>query len=54
MASGKKPFLKMQCKDCKAVNYFTRKTKKVSDKKLEQNKYCKVCKKHTSHKEGKR
>ncbi|MFH1401482.1 MAG: 50S ribosomal protein L33 [Parcubacteria group bacterium] len=54
MATVKKPFLKMQCSICKSINYFTRKTKKVGDKKLELKKHCKVCRKHTLHKEGKK
>ncbi|MBI2003224.1 MAG: 50S ribosomal protein L33 [Candidatus Wildermuthbacteria bacterium] len=54
MAVKKKPFLKMQCTACKEINYFTRKTKKVAEKKLELQKYCKHCKKHTAHKEGKK
>ncbi|MFH1894791.1 MAG: 50S ribosomal protein L33 [Patescibacteria group bacterium] len=54
MATGKKPFLKMQCTACKGVNYFTRKTKNVGDKKLELKKFCKVCRKHTLHKERKK
>jgi len=54
MASGKKPYLKLQCTACKSINYFTRKTKKIGDKKLELKKYCKVERKHTLHKEGKK
>jgi len=50
----KKPMLKMQCTVCKTVNYFTRKTKKTAEKKLELSKFCKTCKKHTPHKESKR
>lgn len=52
----KKPFLKVQCTVCKNVNYFTKKSKKavVEEKKLELNKFCKFCKKHTLHKEGKK
>ncbi|MDP3955334.1 MAG: 50S ribosomal protein L33 [bacterium] len=50
----KKPFLKMQCTACKTTNYFTKKTKKTAEKKLELNKFCKVCKKHTMHKEGRK
>jgi len=54
MAAGKKPFTKLQCSVCKSTNYFTRKSKKVSEKKMELSKYCKVCRKHTPHKEGKK
>ena len=50
----KKPFLKMQCTVCKNVNYFTKKTKAMLEKKLEMSKFCKTCKKHTAHKEGRK
>ena len=53
-AKKKKPHLKLQCKDCKGINYFTHKTKKMVDEKLELNKFCKSCKKHTLHKEMKK
>ena len=50
----KKPFLKVQCTVCKNVNYFTKKSKKEIEKKLEISKFCKFCKKHTLHKEGRK
>jgi len=50
----KKPFLKMQCAVCKNINYFTKKTKKTAEKKLELKKFCNTCKKHTPHKEGRK
>jgi large subunit ribosomal protein L33 len=50
----KKPFLKLQCQDCKRVNYYTRKSKQVGEKKLELKKFCKQCRKHTVHKESKK
>ncbi|HCC60343.1 MAG: 50S ribosomal protein L33 [Candidatus Staskawiczbacteria bacterium RIFOXYC1_FULL_37_43] len=52
--AAKKPFLKMQCSVCKTTNYFTKKSKATAEKKLELKKFCKKCKKHTMHKEGKR
>ena len=54
MATKKKKFIKMQCQECKRINYFTRKSKKIIEKKLELKKFCKWCKKHTVHKEMKR
>jgi len=54
MAAGKKPFIKIQCSQCKRINYFTRKSKKTAETKLELKKFCKWCKKHTLHKEGKK
>jgi len=53
MAKKKKPFLKMQCTVCKKVNYFTQKPK-LMEEKLELKKFCKHCRKHTLHKEGKK
>jgi len=50
----KKPFTKLSCSVCKTVNYFTKKTKKSAEKKLELKKFCKKCKKTTPHKESKR
>ena len=54
--ASKKPLVKMQCTVCKLVNYFTNKSKAVTiaEKKLELKKFCKKCRKHTKHKEGKK
>lgn len=43
---------KMECKECKHTTYFTTRNKKLKTR-LELNKYCKFCKKHTDHKETK-
>jgi len=53
MAAKKKPFIKLQCQECKRINYFTNKPK-LMEKKLELKKYCKWCRKHTLHKEAKK
>ncbi|MBI4993107.1 MAG: 50S ribosomal protein L33 [Candidatus Magasanikbacteria bacterium] len=45
--------IKFECKECKRTNYFSRKNKKLLKERLEINKYCKHCKKHTLHKETK-
>ncbi|MSU54775.1 MAG: 50S ribosomal protein L33 [Candidatus Staskawiczbacteria bacterium] len=50
----KKPFLKIICSTCKRVNYFTKKSKGMLEKKLEMQKFCKHCLKHSLHKEGKK
>ncbi|MBU2101209.1 50S ribosomal protein L33 [Patescibacteria group bacterium] len=42
----------MKCTVCKNKNYYTRKNKRVVERKLEHKKYCKFCKKHTLHKEA--
>lgn len=54
MATGKKPLVKLQCSECKRINYFTKKSKKVGEIKLELKKFCNWCRKHTVHKEGKK
>jgi large subunit ribosomal protein L33 len=54
MAAKKKPFIKLQCKECKNINYFVHKSKGIVEKKLELKKYCNKCRKHTTHKEMKR
>ena len=46
--------VKLRCKECNTVNYFTKKNKKkLKEKKLELLKYCPQCKKHTPHMEVK-
>ncbi|MDD3098705.1 MAG: 50S ribosomal protein L33 [Candidatus Pacebacteria bacterium] len=51
----KKEFIvKLQCTECKRINYYTRRNKKTVERKLELKRYCPWCKKHTLHKEGKR
>lgn len=52
--ANKKPFIKLQCQTCKRVNYFTKKSKLMAEKKLELKKYCKFDRKHTVHKESKK
>ena len=55
MATKKQPFIKLQCQECKRINYLTRKSKqKKVEKKLEFKKFCKWCRKNTIHKEGKK
>jgi len=43
--------LGLQCTVCKCVNYITKRNKLNTPEKLVMNKYCRRCKKHTSHKE---
>ena len=43
----------LACTECKNRNYQTNKNKKNYPDRLEFNKYCKFCKKHTLHKETK-
>ncbi|HLQ62281.1 MAG TPA: 50S ribosomal protein L33 [Candidatus Acidoferrales bacterium] len=43
----------LQCGDCKRRNYQTVKNKKNDPDRLELKKYCRWCRKHTSHRETK-
>ena len=43
----------LACTECKQRNYQTNKNKKHTTERLELNKYCKFCKKQTSHRETK-
>ena len=56
MADSKfsKNLIKLRCSTCKSTNYYTRKNKKLVERKIELSKFCKKCRKHTSHKEAKK
>jgi len=43
----------LQCSECKRRNYTTTRNKKKQTEKLEVNKFCPFCRKHTLHKEVK-
>jgi large subunit ribosomal protein L33 len=45
--------ISLACTDCKRRNYTSTKNKKTNTEKLERSKYCRFCRKHTMHKEGK-
>lgn len=54
MASkGPRENIILECTECKRRNYTTEKNKRTNTDRLEINKYCKFCKKHTAHKETK-
>lgn len=46
--------IKLACKDCKRTNYWSRKNKKLVQKKIELKKFCNWCRKQTVHKEAKK
>ena len=46
--------IKLACKKCKRVNYWTRKNKKLVERKIELDKFCNSCRAHTTHKEAKK
>ena len=54
MATKKKPFAKLKCKECSRINYHTHKSKGPVDQKLELKKFCRWCRKHILHKETKK
>ena len=57
MATKRKAFVKLQCSECKRINYFVHKSKQLKqkgEKKLELKKFCKWCRKNTLHKETKK
>lgn len=41
------------CSECMSRNYATTKNKQTSKERLELNRYCSHCNKHTLHKESK-
>jgi large subunit ribosomal protein L33 len=43
----------LACSDCDRRNYTTTRNKKKQQNKLEIKKYCRFCRKHTTHKETK-
>ena len=43
----------LRCSECKQRNYNTTKNKKNTPDRLEMNKYCRFCRKHTVHNETK-
>jgi large subunit ribosomal protein L33 len=43
----------LACEECSRRNYHTTKNKKTHSEKFAAKKYCKFCKKHTTHKEAK-
>ena len=43
----------LACTECKQRNYNMTKDKKAHPDRMETNKYCRFCKRHTMHKETK-
>ena len=43
----------LACTECKRRNYNTTKNKRKTTDRLEMKKYCRWCRRHTSHKETK-
>ncbi len=53
MAVGQRAKITLACTECKNRNYDTMKNKKNNAERIELQKYCRFCKKHTLHKETK-
>ncbi len=43
----------LACGECKRRNYSTTKNKRNTTDRLERSKYCRWCRKHTTHRETK-
>ncbi|MCD6587782.1 MAG: 50S ribosomal protein L33 [Candidatus Fermentibacteraceae bacterium] len=43
----------LACTECKRRNYSTTKNKRTHPERMELKKYCRFCRKHTLHREGK-
>ncbi|PIZ92634.1 MAG: 50S ribosomal protein L33 [Candidatus Magasanikbacteria bacterium CG_4_9_14_0_2_um_filter_41_10] len=50
---AQKQMIKLQCEQCKQVNYFSRKNKQKLKDRLELMKLCSTCGTHILHKETK-
>ena len=50
---GPRENITLECTECKRRNYMTEKNKRNNTDRLEVVKYCKFCKKRTTHKETK-
>ena len=52
-AKGAREHITLECTECKRRTYNRQKNKKNDTERLELVKYCKFCKKRTTHKETK-
>jgi large subunit ribosomal protein L33 len=43
----------LACTECKRRNYSTTKNRRTTTARLEFKKYCRFCRRHTPHREGK-
>ena len=51
--AGNRVKVVLRCSECKQRNYNTKKNKRNTTERLELNKYCPFCRKHTKHTETK-
>jgi len=50
-ATDVRPKITLACAECKERNYITKKNRRNDPDRIELNKYCPRCNRHTSHKE---
>lgn len=50
-ASDVRPKITMACTECKHRNYITKKNRRNTPDRLEVNKFCANCGRHTAHRE---
>jgi large subunit ribosomal protein L33 len=50
---AEKRYIRLECTECKNINYLTTRNPKSAPEKLELKKFCKKCRKVTLHKETK-
>ncbi len=48
---GARIIVTLACTECKQRNYTTTKNKRITPDKIELNKYCRFCRKHSLHRE---
>ena len=51
--AGARVKITLRCNECKQRNYNTMKNKKNTPDRIEMKKYCRFCRKHTTHSETK-
>jgi large subunit ribosomal protein L33 len=53
MATDTRVIITLACTECKSRNYATTKNKRNDADRIELNKFCRACRKHTLHREAK-
>ncbi|MCZ7547096.1 MAG: 50S ribosomal protein L33 [Anaerolineae bacterium] len=48
-----RPVIHLECTECRRRNYTTEKNRRNDPNRIELQKYCKWCRKHTLHRETK-
>jgi len=53
MATDVRVVINLACTECKSKNYASKKNKRNDPDRIELSKYCRMCRKHTTHREAK-